>query len=81
MNGSTSGNRVVFRGWVSESEDVMRTLTALGIAAEMREAIVPAIIGGSLIVCEVSVSAVDFTAAQRLLASVVGECKLRNLVR
>jgi len=71
MSGS-SKRVLLYRGWAKEADEVAQTLTAVGIASEQVETIVPAIIGGNLMVCEVFVQATDWAAGDRAVAATVG---------
>ena len=63
---------VVFRGWATEVDHVAKALSDEGIPSERLETLVPAIIGGSLLVCEIFVQVSDFRRACRVVARVVG---------
>lgn len=71
MNGIVPRPALVFRGWANEAEDVVKALTAAGIPSESVETLVPAIIGGNLLVCEVFVQQTYLARAHRTVEPIV----------
>lgn len=75
MRRAVSGSALVFRGPGDESDRVAKALTAAGVEFELVEMLVPAILGASIIVCEVGVAEADWAAANRAIAQIAGKGK------
>ena len=76
MNRTSSGRALVFRGWGSDADHVVKVLNDAGIPNECVRTPVPAIIGGHLLVCEVFVGAADLAAAERAVTPSLEHRKL-----
>ena len=67
----SSRRALLYRGWPAEADEIVKTLTSIGIATELVDTSIPAIIGGHLAVCEVFVQGMDLAAAERAVAPIL----------